>query len=139
MKDYAFEIEMKVRDYECDLQGVVNNSNYQHYMEHARHEFLETTGTSFSALHDQGIDVMVSRIDISYKHSLRGSDRSTNSPKTFYAPKDESRPFACKTVNLPEANCSKPSSLTKLKRNKNSADGTTFLSATWNVREVSYP
>ena len=66
---------MKVRDYECDLQGVVNNSNYQHYMEHARHEFLETTGTSFSALHNQGIDVMVSRIDISYKHSLRGSDR----------------------------------------------------------------
>ena len=63
MKDYAFEIEMKVRDYECDLQGVVNNSNYQHYMEHARHEFLETTGTSFSALHNQGIDVMVSRID----------------------------------------------------------------------------
>ena len=70
MKEYAFEIEMKVRDYECDLQGVVNNSNYQHYMEHARHEFLETTGTSFSTLHDQGIDVMVSRIDISYKHSL---------------------------------------------------------------------
>ena len=70
MKEYAFEIEMKVRDYECDLQGVVNNSNYQHYMEHARHEFLETTGTSFSTLHDQGIDVMVS-----YKHSLRGSDR----------------------------------------------------------------
>ena len=44
-------------------------------MEHARHEFLETTGTSFSTLHDQGIDVMVSRVDISYKHSLRGSDR----------------------------------------------------------------
>ena len=75
MKEYAFEIEMKVRDYECDLQGVVINSNYQHYMEHARHEFLETTGTSFSTLHDQGIDVMVSRVDISYKHSLRGSDR----------------------------------------------------------------
>lgn len=30
---------------------------------------------AFLALHDQGIDVMVSRIDISYKHSLRGSDR----------------------------------------------------------------
>ena len=75
MKNTAFEIEMKVRDYECDVQCVVNNSNYQHYMEHARHEFLETTGTSFSALHEQGIDVMVARIDISYKHPLRGSDR----------------------------------------------------------------
>lgn len=71
---YIYEIQMKVRDYECDLQGVVNNANYQHYMEHARHEFLESTGTTFSALHAQGIDAMVSRVEISYKHSLRGSD-----------------------------------------------------------------
>ena len=75
MQNYQFELEMKVRDYECDAQGVVNNANYQHYMEHARHEFLETTGVSFTELHDQGIDVMVSRVSISYKHSLRGSDR----------------------------------------------------------------
>lgn len=75
MPQYVYEIEMKVRDYECDLQGVVNNANYQHYMEHARHEFLESTGTTFSALHAQGIDAMVSRVEIAYKHSLRGSDR----------------------------------------------------------------
>ena len=127
MKEFAFEIEMKVRDYECDLQGVVNNSNYQHYMEHARHEFLETTGTSFSALHDQGIDVMVSRIDISYKHSLRGSEKESNwcslkiftkSRNRFYAPGDESKPSACKTVNLPAENFSKRYLSIRLRKNK---------------------
>ena len=45
---------MKVRDYECDLQGIVNNANYQHYLEHTRHEFLLSTGVSFAALHEQG-------------------------------------------------------------------------------------
>ena len=37
---YVYELKMKVRDYECDLQGIVNNANYQHYIEHTRHEFL---------------------------------------------------------------------------------------------------
>lgn len=66
---------MKVRDYECDIQGVVNNANYQHYMEHARHEFLESIGGSFGRLHAQGIDPMVSRVAIEYKRPLRGGDR----------------------------------------------------------------
>ena len=75
MKAYRFELEMKVRDYECDLQGVVNNANYQHYMEHTRHEFLESLGENFSRLHDQGVDVFVSRVDIKYRQSLRSGDR----------------------------------------------------------------
>ena len=75
MDRYAFEYEMKVRDYECDIQGVVNNANYQHYMEHARHEYLESLGVSFSELHDKGFDLMVSKITIEYKRPLRGSDR----------------------------------------------------------------
>ena len=70
MKQYLFQLEDKVRDYECDLQGVVNNANYQHYMEHTRHEFLESLGENFGAMHEQGIDAFVSRVDIQYKYFL---------------------------------------------------------------------
>lgn len=66
---------MKVRDYECDLQGIVNNANYQHYMEHARHEFLESLGLNFGRLHEQGIDAMVAKITIEYKLPLVSGDR----------------------------------------------------------------
>ena len=75
MRKYIFELEMKVRDYECDLQGVVNNANYQHYMEHARHEFLEHAGANFGELHQQGIDAMVARVEIDYKVSLISGNR----------------------------------------------------------------
>lgn len=74
-KAYLFLLEMKVRDYECDLQGVVNNSNYQRYMEHARHEFLESLGDNFGKMHDEGYDAMVAKVEISFKHSLKSGDR----------------------------------------------------------------
>lgn len=74
MKDHLFSLTMKVRDYECDLQGVVNNSNYQHYMEHTRHEFLESLGENFGAMHEKGVDAFVSRVDIQFKVSLKSGD-----------------------------------------------------------------
>ena len=74
-ENYIFTHEMKVRDYECDLQGVVNNANYQHYMEHARHEFLETLSVNFGKLHEDGIDAMVAKITIEYKLPLRSGDK----------------------------------------------------------------
>ena len=73
--DYIFELEMKVRDYECDLQGIVNNANYQHYTEHTRHEFLLSRGISFAALHEQGIDAVVARLNMAFKTPLRSGDR----------------------------------------------------------------
>jgi acyl-CoA thioester hydrolase len=69
-----FNTEFKVRDYECDLQGVVNNANYQHYLEHARHEFLISKGISFAELHNEGLDLIVTRVEIDYKYPLRSSD-----------------------------------------------------------------
>ena len=75
MENYIYRLEMKVRDYECDIQGVVNNANYQHYLEYARHEFLEYIGGSFSQMHDEGFDMMVSKITLEYKRPLRGGDK----------------------------------------------------------------
>ena len=71
---YIYELELKVRDYECDIQGVVNNSVYQNYLEHTRHEFLEENHISFAELHNQGIDAMVSSIEIAYKTPLKPGD-----------------------------------------------------------------
>lgn len=74
MQKYIFELEMKVRDYECDLQGIVNNANYQHYTEHTRHEFLRAAGLSFARLHDEGVDPVVARISMAFKSPLRSGD-----------------------------------------------------------------
>jgi len=70
----TYELEFSVRDYECDLQGIVNNSVYQNYYEHARHQFLLGKKIDFAKLHTEGIDLIVSRVEIDYKYSLRSGD-----------------------------------------------------------------
>jgi acyl-CoA thioester hydrolase len=75
MDKECFTLEMSVRDYECDLQGVVNNAVYQNYLEHARHEYLKDIGIDFAALAAQGINLVVTRVEIDYKTSLTSGDR----------------------------------------------------------------
>ncbi|MCH8485656.1 MAG: acyl-CoA thioesterase [Candidatus Cyclonatronum sp.] len=72
---YPFEIELDVRDYELDAQGIVNNANYQHYFEHARHQLLRKLNLSFVGLHDDGFDWVVHKVEIDYKRPLRSGDR----------------------------------------------------------------
>ena len=71
---FIYELEFKVRDYECDLQGIVNNSVYQNYLEHTRHEFLLDNDVSFDLLHQQGVDAVVARIEMAYKTPLKSGD-----------------------------------------------------------------
>mgnify|MGYP000804481208 FL=1 len=71
---YVFETEMEVRDYECDIQGIVNNANYLHYTEHTRHLYLMSLGVSFAKLHEQGVDPVVARMNLQYKTPLRSDD-----------------------------------------------------------------
>ena len=66
-----FKYSMRVRDYECDVQGVVNNSVYQNYFEHARHEFLLANSIDFSELAARGINLMVTRVELDFRRSLR--------------------------------------------------------------------
>ncbi len=74
MNKYIFELNMKVRDYECDMQGIVNNAIYQHYLEHTRHEFITSLGINFAELHGQGLDPVVARITIAYKTPLHSGE-----------------------------------------------------------------
>lgn len=68
--NYIFELPIKVRDYEVDAEGIVNNAVYLHYLEHTRHEFCEQAGLSFRRMHDEGLDPVVTHIDIKYIRSL---------------------------------------------------------------------
>lgn len=74
MNNYVFETRMEVRDYECDIEGIVNNANYLHYTEHTRHLFLKQCGLSFAEMHEKGVDAVVARMNLQYKTPLRCDD-----------------------------------------------------------------
>lgn len=67
----------EVRDYECDIQGIVNNAVYQNYLEHARHQFIKSRGLDFAEITKQGIYLVLLKAELDYIRSLRGGD-------TFY-------------------------------------------------------
>ena len=71
---YIFETRMEVRDYECDIEGIVNNANYLHYTEHTRHLFLRSLGVSFADMHAKGVDAVVARVSMQFKVPLRCDD-----------------------------------------------------------------
>ncbi len=71
---YSHQLEFKVRDYECDMQAVVNNGVYQNYLEHARHEFLESRGINFADTTKAGVNLVVVRAELDYRGSLKSND-----------------------------------------------------------------
>lgn len=71
---YIYETKMMVRDYECDIEGIVNNANYLHYAEHTRHLFLKACGLSFAEMHQKGVDAVVARMNLQFKTPLTCDD-----------------------------------------------------------------
>ena len=73
-KTWMHELELEVRDYELDIQAIVNNAVYQNYLEHGRHKLIQMLGIDFAALHAKGIDPVVVRAEVDYRQSLRSGD-----------------------------------------------------------------
>ena len=69
MRTSRFTTQLQVRDYECDLQGIVNNTVYQHYLENARHEYLNGLGLNFAELTTLGVIIVVIRAELDYKQA----------------------------------------------------------------------
>lgn len=75
MKEYTYKLDFKVRDYELDMEGVVNNATYMNYLEHARHEFLLSMGIDFAELAEKNLPLMVAKAELEYKYPLRSGDK----------------------------------------------------------------
>ncbi len=69
-----FSMDMMVRDYELDSEGIVNNANYLHYLEHTRHCFCAENGISFAEMQSRGIVPVLNKVEIEYKEPLRSGD-----------------------------------------------------------------
>jgi acyl-CoA thioester hydrolase len=63
-----------VRDYEIDMQGVVNNAQYLHYFEHARHTMLREYGIDFADWHCRKLDFVLVEANLLYKKPLRSGN-----------------------------------------------------------------
>ena len=75
MMIFRFYAPIDVRYGDIDAQGHVNNARYLHYLEHTRHLFLKHTGIDFVALSEQGINLVVIRVEIDYLYPLRSGDK----------------------------------------------------------------
>ena len=61
------ECKLRVRPYECDTNGHVNNANYLNYLEYGRFEHMRAIGIDYQELRKAGYGVFVARIEIDYK------------------------------------------------------------------------
>lgn len=75
MNNPQFKVELEVRDYECDIEGIVNNAVYLNYLEHTRHLFLANKGFDFATLTRNGIHLVVIRVEADYLYPLRSGDK----------------------------------------------------------------
>jgi acyl-CoA thioester hydrolase len=78
---------IRVRSYECDSYGHVNNAVYLNYLEYARHEYLKDISLPLDELRAEGYAMIVASISIRYKRPAVTDDELV----IFTAPVKHSR------------------------------------------------
>jgi len=68
---------LKVRTYECDSYGHVNNAVYLNYLEYGRMDYLQQIGFDYNGILEAGFYLYVTHVDIHYKFSAFFNDELT--------------------------------------------------------------
>lgn len=70
-----FKTTLKVRTYECDSYGHVNNATFLNYCEVARVELLEKMGYDLDGLKKAGFLLVIVKIEMEYKKPAYANDK----------------------------------------------------------------
>jgi acyl-CoA thioester hydrolase len=74
LDQYDYSLEFTVRDYECDMDGVVNNAQYLHYLEHTRNICMKSIGLSYRTMTERKDHIFIARINMDIKYPLKADD-----------------------------------------------------------------
>jgi acyl-CoA thioester hydrolase len=71
---FAFHHDIRVRFVETDAMGIVHHSNYLHYLEETRVEYLRSIGHPYSENREAGLDAAVLECRVRYLVPLHFDD-----------------------------------------------------------------